>query len=93
MSVWPSVYHSQRQYANIQMSRPQKKKEKKKKNYEHGFDKDLTKTFQNTYQFSHGYINRFCLMLRRGVIRMSTWTAGKDSMKLHWQQKKIFTIT
>ena len=33
------------------------------KTYEKKFDEDLSKIFQNEYQFYYGDINKFCLML------------------------------
>ena len=38
-----------------------------KKNYEKYFNKKLIKRFANTYKFSNGDINKFILLLRKGV--------------------------
>ena len=38
-----------------------------KKNYEKDFNKELTKRFANTYEFCNGDINKFILLLRKGV--------------------------
>ena len=37
------------------------------KHYEKEFDKDLSKTFANTYIFCDDEINKFCLMLRKYI--------------------------
>ena len=38
-----------------------------KKNYQKRFDKDLKKTFANTYEFTNQNINKFILLLRKCV--------------------------
>ena len=38
-----------------------------KKNYEKNFNKDLIKRFANTYEFCNGDLNKFILLLRKGV--------------------------
>ena len=38
-----------------------------KKNYEKDFNKELIKRFANTYEFCTGYLNKFILLLRKGV--------------------------
>ena len=38
-----------------------------KKNYEKNFNKDLTQRFANTYYFCNGDLNKFILLLRKGV--------------------------
>ena len=38
-----------------------------KKNYEKTFNKDLIKRFANTYEFCNGDLNKFILLLRKGV--------------------------
>ena len=53
-----------------------------KKNYEKEFDEDLTKRLQNTYQCYDGDINKFCLMLRKGVYPyeyMDSWERFKET--------------
>ena len=37
------------------------------KNYEKDFNKNLIKRFTNTYKFCNGDINKFILLLRKGV--------------------------
>ena len=38
-----------------------------KKNYEKNFNEDLVQTFANTYEFCNGDLNKFILLLRKGV--------------------------
>ena len=38
-----------------------------KKNYEKYFNKDLIQRFTNTYEFCNGDLNKFILLLRKGV--------------------------
>ena len=38
-----------------------------KRNYNKDFNKDLIKRFENTYEFSNRDINKFVLLLRKGV--------------------------
>ena len=38
-----------------------------KKNYKKDFNKDLIKRFENTYEFCDKDINKFILLLRKGV--------------------------
>ena len=47
-----------------------------KKNYNKDFNKDLIKRFENTYEFCDREINKFILLLRKGVYRyeyMDSW--------------------
>ena len=38
-----------------------------KKNYEKNFNKDLIKRFANTYEFCNADLNKYTLLLRKGV--------------------------
>ena len=60
-----------------------------KKNYKKDFNKESTKRFTNTYEFCNEDINKFILLLRKGVYPYEI--AGKDLMKHHYQIKKLFT--
>ena len=40
-----------------------------KKNYEKGFNKELIKRFANIYEFCNEDINKFIMLLRKGVYR------------------------
>ena len=47
-----------------------------KKNYEKDFNNDLIKRFANIYEFCNGDINKFILLLRKGVYSyeyMDSW--------------------
>ena len=53
----------------------------------------LIKKFPNTYQFCKGDVNKFVLLLKKGVypydyIRIT----GKNLMKPHYQIKKLFIV-
>ena len=45
---------------------------------------------ENTYQLCNKDLNKFVLLLRKGVY-LNTWTAGKDLKKNHYPIKNIFT--
>ena len=44
----------------------------------------LLKMFSNTYKFCNDDINKFILLLRRGIYPLNTSIAGKDSMKQYF---------
>ena len=50
----------------------------------------LVEKFPNTYQLCNKDLNKFVLLLRKGVY-LNTWTAGKDLKKNHYPIKNIFT--
>ena len=52
----------------------------------------LIKKFSNMYQFCGGDINKFVLLLRRGVFPYEYIDSGKNLMKHHYQLKKPFTV-
>ena len=59
------------------------------------FDENLKKRFFNTCKFSNHDINKFILLLRKGVYPhecMDDWK--KNSMRHHYlKKKKIFTVS
>ena len=62
-----------------------------KKNYEEKINKeDLIQRFANTYAFCNGDLNKFILLLRKGVYPMNTWIVGKGFRKHHCLTKKLF---
>ena len=55
------------------------------KNYEKKFNENLTKRFQNKYQFGDGDINSFCLMSWKGVFPyeyMDSWERFNETSLL-----------
>ena len=54
-----------------------------KKNYKKNFNKELIKRFANIYEFCNGDINKFILLLRKGVYPYNIWIVGKHLMKHH----------
>ena len=63
------------------------------KNYQKKFDENLKERFANTYRFSSHYINEFILLCKKVFTLMNTLMIRKNSMKHHYQRKKIFTVT
>ena len=61
-----------------------------KKNYEKNFNEELIQRFANTHEFCNRDLNKFILLLRKGVYRMNIWIVGKDLMKHHYLTKKLF---
>ena len=70
--------------------------------YKKNFNKELIKRFANTYSFcnnnttgssSSERINKFILLLRKGVYSYEYMIIGKDLMKQHYQAKKNFIAT
>ena len=55
--------------------------------YKKKFNKDLIKKFKNKYSFCNNDLNKFVLLLRKGVYPY------EDLMKYHYQAKKIFIVT
>ena len=54
--------------------------------------KDLIEKFPNTYHFCNDDLNKFILLLRKGVYPYEYMIAGKDLMKLLYHLKKIFIV-
>ena len=58
--------------------------------YSNKIDDELKKIFKKTFKFSNNDINKFILLLRKGVILMSIWMLGKRFMKQHYLKNKNF---
>ena len=56
--------------------------------YKEKFNKDLIKKFENTYSLCNNTLNKFVLLLRKGV-----YPYEYDLVKYHYQAKKIFIVT
>ena len=52
----------------------------------------LIEKFPNKYQLCNKDLNKFTLLLRKDVILMNTWTAGKDLKKNHYLIKNLFIV-
>ena len=61
--------------------------------YEKDFNKELIKKFKNTYNFCNNDINKFVLLLRKGIYPYEYMDSWKDLMRHHYQAKKIFIAT
>ena len=64
-----------------------------KQHYRKKFNKELIKRFASTYEFCNNDLNKFVLLLRKGVILMNIWILAKNLVKHHYQAKKIFIVT
>ena len=60
--------------------------------YKKKFNKDLIKKFKNTYSFCNSDLNKFILLLRKGVYPYE-YMNGKNLMKLHFLVKNHFIAT
>ena len=61
-----------------------------KKDYKKDSNKELIKRFVNIYEVCNEDINKFILLLRKGVYPLNTWIVGTDLMKHHCLIKKLF---
>ena len=60
-----------------------------KEGYSNKIDEELKKEFKNTFKFSNNDINKFVLLLRKGVYPYETWMIEKSLMKQHLKQKNF----
>ena len=61
--------------------------------YKKKFNKDLIKKFKNTYSFCNNDLNKFMLLIRKGVYTYQYMDSWEKFSKLHCQLKKIFIAT
>ena len=52
----------------------------------------LFKKFPGICKFCNGGLNKFVLLLKKGVYPYEIWIAGKNLMKIHYHLKKIFLV-
>ena len=52
---------------------------------------EAIKNFPIMHKFCNDDLNKLFLLLRKGVILMNTWIAGKNLMKLQYHLKNLFT--
>ena len=64
-----------------------------KKNYKKDFNKELFKRFANICEFCHEYINKFILLLRKGVYPYEYMDSWKRFAERHCLIKKLFIAT
>ena len=64
-----------------------------RRNYEKEFNKELIERFANTYEFCNKDIDKFILLLRKGVYPYEYMDNRKDLMKQHCLIKKLFIAT
>ena len=63
-----------------------------KQRYKKKSNKELIKRFASAYSFCNNDLNKFILLLRKGVILPNIWIIGKDLMKLHCLVKNHFIV-
>ena len=60
------------------------------KNYKKEFDKNLIQRFANTYEFCDGDINKFILLIRKGIYPYKCMDSWKRFNETSLPDKKIF---
>ena len=62
--------------------------------YEKDFNKELIKRFAGTYEFCNKNLNKYILLLRKGVYPYpNIWIIGKDITKRYYLAKNLFIVT
>ena len=62
-----------------------------KNNYKKDFNKKSIKRFTNTYEFCNGDINKFILLLRKGVYPYKYMDSWEKFNEHHYRINKLFT--
>ena len=63
-----------------------------KKNYKNDFNKDLIKRFENTYKFCDRDINKFILLLRKGVYPYEYMDSWEKLDETSFPDKELFIV-
>ena len=63
-----------------------------KKNYKNDFNKDLIKRFENTYKFWDRDINKFILLLRKGVYPYEYMDSWEKLDETSFPDKELFIV-
>ena len=64
-----------------------------KQNHEKDFNNELIKRFASKYECCNKNLNKFVLLLRKGVYLYEYMDNGKDLMKHHYLIKSLFILT
>ena len=62
------------------------------KEYKKGLNKKLIERFSNVYEFCSYDMNKFMVLLRKGIYHMNIWVNGISSMKKNYLAKNHFTV-
>ena len=63
------------------------------KNYQKKFDENLKNRVANKYKFVNHDINKLICCCKKVFIDKNTWIIERNSMRHHYQEKKIFIAT
>ena len=63
------------------------------KNLQQNFDEKLKERLLSIFRFPNHDNNQFILLMQDGVTLINMWMIGKNSMKYHYLEKKISTVT
>ena len=63
------------------------------KDYSNKLDEELKKKFKKTFKYLYNDINKFILLLRKGVYPYEYMVNGKSLMKQHYLKRKSFIVT
>ena len=61
--------------------------------YSNKIDEELKNRFTNTFKFSHNDINKFIMLLRKGVYLYAFMDDWENFNESHYQKKNNFIVT